>query len=110
MKLPLVVAALASSLALSTAATAGPGVPGHRHVVVVQAPYVVVTPAPRVVRPAARYCAIYGCSGSVTTTGPQGNTVTRSGNASCADGACTRARSVTGPQGETVTVNRSTSR
>jgi hypothetical protein len=88
------------------------------HVVVVRpAPYVVapapravVVPAPRVVRPAAPYCGIYGCSGSVTTTGPYGNTVTRSGDASCADGTCTRSRSVTGPQGETATFNRSISR
>jgi hypothetical protein len=73
-------------------------------------PPVVVVPAPRLVRPAAPYCGIYGCSGSVTTTGPYGNTVTRSGSASCADGACTRARTVTGPQGETATFNRLISR
>jgi len=110
MKLSLVVAAFASGMALSTAATAHPAAPGHRHVVVVPAPHVVFTPAPRVARPAAPHCAAYGCSGSVTTTGPQGNTVTRSGSASCADGTCTRSRSVTGPQGETATLNRSISR
>lgn len=88
------------------------------HVVIVRpAPYVVAPPppvvvllAPRIVRPAARYCGIFGCSGSVTTTGPYGNTVTRSGDAYCADGTCTRSRSVTGPQGETATINRSISR
>jgi hypothetical protein len=110
MKLSLVVTVLASGLTLSTAATAHPGAPGHRHVVVVPAPHVVVIPAPRAVRPAAPYCAVYGCSGSVTTTGPRGNTLTRSGSASCADGTCTRSRSVTGPQGETATFNRSISR
>ncbi|MEL6799212.1 MAG: hypothetical protein AAFV87_12450 [Pseudomonadota bacterium] len=88
------------------------------HVVIVRpAPYVVaapprvvVAPAPRVVRPAAPYCGVYGCSGSVTTTGPYGNTVTRSGDASCADGTCRRSGSVTGLQGETTTINRSISR
>ncbi|MEL6101248.1 MAG: hypothetical protein AAFR68_08010 [Pseudomonadota bacterium] len=88
------------------------------HVVIVRpAPYVVaapprvvVAPAPRVVRPAAPYCGVYGCSGSVTITGPYGNTVTRSGDASCADGTCRRSGSVTGLQGETTTINRSISR
>ena len=110
MKLPLVFAALTGGLALSTAATAGHGVPGHRHAVVVRVPHGAVTPAPRVVRPAAPYCATYGCSGSVTATGPQGNTVTRSGSASCVNGTCTRSRTVTGPQGETATFDRSISR
>ncbi len=110
MRLPLIFAALASGLALSTAATAHPGGPGHRHAAIVPAPNVVVTPAPRLVRPATPYCATYGCSGSVTTTGPQGNTVTRSGSASCADGICLRSGSVTGPNGETATVDRSISR
>lgn len=111
MKRILVTAAtLMGGLTLSTPATAHPGAPGHRHVVVVPAPHVVVTPAPRVVRPTAPYCATNGCSGSVTTTGPQGNTVTRSGSASCTDGTCTRSRSVTGPQGETATFNRLISR
>ena len=111
MKRILVTAAtLMGGLTLSTAATAHPGAPGHRHVVVVPAPHAVVTPAPRVVRPTAPYCAANGCSGSVTTTGPQGNTVTRSGSSSCANGACTRSGSVTGPQGETATFNRSISR
>ena len=97
---------------------AGSAAQADPHVVVVRpAPYVmappprvVVVPAPSVVRPAAPYCRIYGCSGSVTTTGPYGNTVTRSGSASCADGTCTRSRTVTGPQGETATFNRSISR
>lgn len=73
-------------------------------------PPVVVVPAPRLVRPAAPFCGIYGCSGSVTTTGPYGNTLTRSGSAFCADGVCTRSGSITGPQGETATINRSISR
>ena len=110
MKRTLVAATVICGLTLSTAATAHPGAPGHRHVVAVPAPHVVVTPAPRAVRPAAPYCATYGCSGSVATTGPQGNTVTRSGSASCSGGACTRSGSVTGPQGETATFNRSISR
>ena len=110
MKRTLIVATLMGGLTLGTAATAHPLFPGHRHVVVVPVPHVVVTPAPRVVRPATPYCATYGCSGSVTTTGPQGNTVTRSGNASCADGTCTRSLSVTGPNGETATFGRSISR
>lgn len=88
------------------------------HVVIVRpAPYVVaapprvaVAPAPRVVRPAAPCCGVYGCSGSVTTTGPYGNTVALSESASCADGTCTRSRSLTGPQGETATLTRSLSR
>ena len=110
MRLHLIFTTLIGGLALATAATADPGAPGHRHVIVVPSPHVVVTPAPRVVRPAAPYCATYGCSGTVTTTGPQGNSFTRSRNASCADGTCTGSRSVTGPQGETATVNRSISR
>ncbi|MEL6225511.1 MAG: hypothetical protein AAFR01_00645 [Pseudomonadota bacterium] len=110
MKRTLVIATLMGGLTLGTAATAHSGAPGHRHVVVVPAPHVVVTPAPRAARPAAPYCATYGCSGSVTTTGPQGNSVTRSGSASCADGTCTHSRSVTGPQGETATFNRLISR
>ncbi len=110
MKRTHLVATLMAGLILGTAATAHPGLPGHRHVAVVPAPYVVVTPAPRVVRPATPYCALYGCSGSVTTTGPQGNTVTTSGSASCADGACKRSGSVTGPNGETATFDRSISR
>ena len=110
MKRILVTATLMGGLTLSTAATAHPGAPGHRHVAVVPSPHVVVTPALRVVRPAAPYCATYGCSGSATTTGPQSNTVARSGSASCADGTCTRSRSLTGPQGETATFSRSISR
>lgn len=109
MRIYLTVATLIGGLALSTAATAHPGAPGHRHGAVVPAPKV-VTPAPRGVRPATPYCATYGCSGAVTTTGPQGNTVTRSGSASCADGTCMRSGSVTGPNGETATFDRSISR
>ena len=45
-----------------------------------------------------------------TVTGPQGQTMTRSGSASCADGSCTRSGSVTGPQGQTATRNRTASR
>jgi hypothetical protein len=107
-KLPLFVAMLMGGLALGTAATAHPGAPGHRHVVVAQGKY--VAPAPRIVRPGAAYCATYGCAGSTTTTGPQGNTINRSGSASCADGTCTRTHSVTGPNGETATFKRSLSR
>jgi hypothetical protein len=102
------IAMLMGGLALSTPAHAHPGAQGHRHVAVVPVPH--VTPVPRVVRPGAAYCATYDCAGSVTTTGPQGNTVTRSGSASCSDGTCTRSRSVTGPNDETATFNRSFSR
>ncbi|MEL7115976.1 MAG: hypothetical protein AAGP08_10355 [Pseudomonadota bacterium] len=108
MKLPLAIAMLMGGLALGTAANAHPGGPGHRHVAVVPVPH--VAPAPRIVRPGAAYCATYGCAGSVTTTGPQGNSITRSGNAACADGTCTRSRSITGPYGETATFKRSLSR
>jgi hypothetical protein len=45
-----------------------------------------------------------------TTTGPQGQTATRSGSATCADGNCTRSGSVTGPQGQTATGQRSITR
>lgn len=110
MKRTLVIATLMGGLTLCTAATAHPGAPGHRHVAVVPPPHVVVTPAPRAVRPATPYCATYGCKGSVATTGPRGNTVTRSGSASCTDGTCTRSGSVTGPNGETATFDRSISR
>jgi len=111
------IAIIATAL-VAVGTLAGSAAQADPHVIVVRpAPYVVapppravVVPAPRVVRPAAPYCGIYGCSGSVTTTGPYGNTVTRSGDASCADGTCTRSRSVTGPQGETATFNRSISR
>jgi hypothetical protein len=95
-------------LALGTAANAHPGGPGHRHVAVAPVPH--VAPAPRIVRPGTASCATYGCAGSVTATGPQGNTYSRSGSASCGDGTCTRSRSVTGPNGDTATFNRSLSR
>ncbi|MEO1700557.1 MAG: hypothetical protein AAFR71_00775 [Pseudomonadota bacterium] len=110
MKRTIVAAAVMSGLTLGTAATAHPGGPGHRHVAVVPAPHLFVRPAPGVVRPAFAYCATYGCSGAVTTTGPHGNTVTRSGNASCTDGTCTRSSTVTGPNGRTATFDRSISR
>lgn len=110
MKRILLIASLIGGLTLGTTATAHPGGPGHRHVAVVTAPHVIVTLAPRVVRPTTPYCAAYGCAGSVATTGPQGNTVTKSGSASCAEGTCTRLRSVTGPNGETATFNRTISR
>lgn len=109
MKPPIVIAFLLFGLAVGSAATAHPSASGHRYVIV-SAPKVVVTPAPLITRPAAPYCATNGCSGSVATTGPQGNTVTRSGSASCADGACTRSDSVTGPNGETASFERSISR
>lgn len=105
---------LSAGAALSTAAHAHPGAPGHRHVAVVHAPIVVVPRAPRYAiapaRRAAPYCATYGCSGSVTHTGPQGNTVTRSGETSCADGTCTRTRSIDGPDGGGGTFTRTISR
>lgn len=110
MKRTLIVTTFMGGLTLGTAATAYPGFPGHRHVAIVPAPHFIITPAPPVVRPAVPYCATYGCSGSVTSTGPQGNTVTRSGNASCADGTCSRSGSLTGPNGETATFDRSISR
>lgn len=108
MKLPLPLVTLMGGLALGTAANAHPGGPGHRHAAVAPVPHAV--PAPRNVRPGTAYCATYDCSGSATTTGPQGNTITRSGSASCADGTCTRSRSVTGPNGDTATFNQSLSR
>ena len=90
----------ASGTFVATAAQADPQV-----IVVRPAPYVaapppsvVVLPAPRLVRPVAPYCGIHGCSGSVTATGPYGNTVTRSGSAYCEDGVCTRSATITGPQ------------
>ena len=110
MRLSLTIATLIGGLALSTAAVARPGLPGHRHVAVVPAPHVVVTPAPRFLQPAAPYCATYGCSGTVTGTGPQGNTVTRSGSAFCTDDSCTRSGTLTGPLGDTLTFDRSISR
>ncbi|MEL7106194.1 MAG: hypothetical protein AAGM21_09760 [Pseudomonadota bacterium] len=110
MKRTLIVATFMGGLTMGTAATAHPGGPGHRHFAVAPTPHTLVTPAPRAVRPASPYCATYGCSGSVTKTGPQENTVTGSGSASCTDGTCTRLGSVTGPNGETATFDRSISR
>lgn len=106
----LTVLALTCGLAVASTAAAHPGVAGHRHAVATATPHVVVTPVPRVRRPARAHCATYGCSGTVTRTGPYGNTVTRSGGASCADGNCTRSGSVTGPRGGTATFDRSISR
>lgn len=109
MKLPLLVAALTTGLALSTAAAAHPGGPGHRHYAAVHTPKVAVSPIPRLARPAKPYCAVYGCSGSATADGPQGNTVTWSGSANCDDGICTRSGSATGPNGGTATFEGSIS-
>lgn len=106
----LTVLTLTCGLAVASTASAHPGVAGHRHAVATAKPTVVVTPAPRVRRPARAHCATYGCSGEVTRTGPYGNTVTRSGGASCADGTCTRSGSVAGPRGGTATFDRSISR
>lgn len=108
MKRTLAIATLMGGLTMGTAAIAHPGAPFHRHVAVVPVPH--FTLAPRVVRPGAARCVTYGCSGSATTTGPQGNTVTRSGSASCSDGTCARSGSVTGPNGESATIDRSISR
>ncbi|MEO0999015.1 MAG: hypothetical protein AAFW69_00170 [Pseudomonadota bacterium] len=113
----LALATICCSLAMATAAVAHPRPYVHSHVVVVPAPRAVVVPAPRVVvaprprvRPAARGCAIYGCSGEVTRTGPYGNSVTATGTAGCADGTCSRSRTVTGSGGGSATFNRSISR
>jgi hypothetical protein len=40
---------------------------------------------------------------SGTVTGPNGNTVTRSGSGGCAGGVCTGTRTTTGPRGNSVT-------
>lgn len=108
---------LAIGTALGSTASADPDV-----VIIRPAPHVVVTPAPRIAHPVpiirlapvgrgpATYCTHYGCSGTITTTGPYGNTVTRSGTRSCTDGICTGTRSVTGPGGETATLDRTISR
>lgn len=117
----LFLAAVATGLGFGTAAHADPDIvvvrPAPRvyvapapRVYVAPAPRVIVKPAPYVVRPSARYCGVYGCSGTVTTTGPHGNSVVRSGSASCANGTCTRSTTVTGPAGRSGSVKRSISR
>ena len=103
------VASLLFGLGFSTVATAHPDGLGHRHIAIVQVPNV-VSPLNRALRHAAPYCATYGCGGSVTATGPLGNTLTRSGSGVCADGTCTLSRTVTGPLGETATFDRAISR
>ncbi|MEO1536251.1 MAG: hypothetical protein AAFR73_00845 [Pseudomonadota bacterium] len=109
MRPTLIIAAAICGITLSTTANAHPGIPGHRHTAAAPAPHVVGTHKHRIFRPGAR-CAVEGCEGSVTSTGPQGNTVTKSGSAYCLDGTCESSRSVTGPNGETRTLERSISR
>ena len=104
-----VVTPLLFGMGFSTVATALPDGLGHRHVTIVQVPHI-VSPLRQGIRPAAPYCATYGCEMSLTATGPLGNTLTQSRSADCTDGSCTRSRSITGPLGETATVNRSISR
>jgi hypothetical protein len=43
------------------------------------------------------------------TTGPRGNTATRSGTTSCSGGSCSGTATYTGPAGNTITRTRSTS-
>ena len=55
-------------------------------------------------------CADGACEREKVRTGPNGNSVTRDGNASCADGKCTTTRNTTGPRGESVTRDSNISR
>lgn len=48
-------------------------------------------------------CSAGTCTRSITRTGPDGATLSRSGTASCADGHCTGSRTTTGPRGHSVT-------
>lgn len=55
-------------------------------------------------------CSGGSCSASRTTTGPYGNSVSRSGSGSCSDGTCSGSRTTTGPNGNSVTRSGSVSR
>lgn len=55
-------------------------------------------------------CAGGTCSRSITRTGPQGATTSRSGAVSCADGRCTGSRTTTGPNGGAVSRSGSLAR
>ena len=110
MKVTSIVATIGCVMTLATSAMAHPHIPGHKHAGLNPVPQVLIKPAPRVARQANAantFCVDGSCSGSVTTTGPQENSLTRSGYLDCVEGVCTRSRSVTGPEGETASIERS---
>ena len=55
-------------------------------------------------------CADGACSSQQTYTGPNGGTASRSGSSSCSGGTCESSGTVSGPNGGSVTRSRSVTR